>query len=63
MKRVFKPLRDCLILASENHHSLKPLEFVGRVISVDGGVAVFKDAKGETDRIIWKNNNTIILGV
>jgi hypothetical protein len=51
--RLFKPIRNCKILASENHHSLKELDYIGRVLKIEGNMLAYTDKDGDTDWIIW----------
>jgi hypothetical protein len=66
MKKFFRPLKGCRILATEEHHTLKPMDYVGRVHSVDGNIITFKDRSGQLDTMIWRfkegNNKTVVFG-
>ena len=63
MKRLFKPIKGAIILASDSHYSKREGEEIGVVLKCDGGILAFKDVSGNTDWLIWKDNKTIRFGV
>jgi signal peptidase I len=63
MMQFFKPMRGCRVVASESHPTKKKMDYIGRVVKVDGDQIVFVDSAGETHWMIWRfkdgNNPTI----
>lgn len=61
-----QPFKGCRIYASENHHTMRHLDYIGIVTEVSGNILYYRDRQDVIDCVIWKfkdgNNSTLIFG-
>lgn len=54
VKRFFRPIKGCRLIASDNHPFMAAFDYIGEVIKVDENIAWFVNREGDTDTIIWR---------
>ena len=57
VKRFFRPIKGCRIIASDNHPLRCAFDYIGEVVKVDGNIVRFMDRSGDTDSLIWRFND------
>lgn len=66
MMQFFKPLKGCRVVASKDHPTRKEFDYLGTVERVDGDQILFRNSRGEVDRLIWRfkdgNNKFVYFG-
>lgn len=55
LKQIFRPLQNCLVLATNQHPFIEENKRVGLVIKVDENIVAYKDfSDGVVHYLIWK---------
>lgn len=62
-KLLERPRIGVHLYASELHHSKNKYDYIGEILEIDGGILHFRDGKGETGCVIWRDNQTIMIGI
>lgn len=57
------PKLGAQVYATKAHHEKKRHDYIGEIIEISGNILFFRDAAGETDCVIWRDNQTIMIGV